>query len=68
MGAQKINSFIFEIFVIVIADFQMEDKIGRPRFFQETFLVANIKFKVIIGMPFLKLSNIDVLFNIKTLT
>ena len=42
VGAQKINSFIFEIFEIVIADFQEEDKGNKPRFFLKIFLVANI--------------------------
>ena len=46
----------------------MEDKSGRPRFFQETFLVANTKFEVILGMPFLKISNADVAFIERTLT
>ena len=40
----------------------MEDKVGRPKFFQEIFLVTNTKFEVILGMPFLKLSNADVSF------
>ena len=47
---------------MVIADFQVENKGGRRRFFQETFLVADTKFKVILEMSFLKLSNVDVLF------
>ena len=53
---------------MVIADFQVEDKGGSPKFFQQTFLVANIKFEVILGMPFLKLSNTDVLFGEETFT
>ena len=51
----------------MIADFQMENKSSRSRFFQETFLVADTKFEVILGMPFLKLSNADVFFNEETL-
>ena len=31
--AQKINSAAFKTFEMVIADFQVKDKIGRPRFF-----------------------------------
>ena len=31
--AQKIDDFILETFGMVIADFQVEDKGGRPRFF-----------------------------------
>ena len=30
IGAQKINSSALEIFKMVIADFQMKDKISRP--------------------------------------
>ena len=52
---------------MVIADFQIEDKGDKPKFFQETFLVADTKFEVILGMPFLKLSNTKVSFDKKTL-
>ena len=47
---------------MVIANFQVEDKIGRSRFFQETFLVADTKFEVVLGMLFLKISNADMSF------
>ena len=67
IGAQKINSSALKIFGMVIVDIQMEDKTNRPRFFQETFLVADTKFEVILGMRFLKLSNADVSFGEKTL-
>ena len=53
---------------MVIVDFQVENKASRPRFFQETFLVADTKFEVILGMLFLKISNADVLFDEETLT
>ena len=53
---------------MVIADFQVEDKGDRPKFFQETFLVTDTKFEIVLGMPFLKLSNADVLFGEGTLT
>ena len=52
---------------MVIADFQIENKANRSRFFQETFLVADTKFEVILGMFFLKISNADILFGEKTL-
>ena len=68
VGAQKIDGSALEIFEMVIANFQMEDKGGKPRFFQETFLVANSKFKVVLGMLFLKISNANVAFNEGTLT
>ena len=68
IGAQKIDGSALETFGMVIADFQVEDKASRPRFFQETFLVADTKFEVILGMPFLKISNADVSFGEETLT
>ena len=53
---------------MVIADLQIENKGNRPRFFQETFLIANTKFEVILGMLFLKISNVDIAFDKRTLT
>ena len=44
VAAQKIDGSTPETFGMVIADFQVEDKGGRSRFFQETFLVADTKF------------------------
>ena len=62
------NGYIIKIFGIMIADFQLEDKVGRPRFFRKTLLVANTKFKAILEMLFLKFSNANILFGKKTLT
>ena len=53
---------------MIIVNFQVEDKTNRLKFFQEAFLMANTKFEVILGIPFIKLSNTDVLFGKKTLT
>ena len=68
VGAQKIDGSTLETFGMVIADFQVEDKGGMLRFFQEIFLVADTKFEVVLGMPFLKISNADVAFGERTLT
>ena len=51
---------------MVITDFQIENKIGKPGFFQKVLFVANIKFKIILAMFFLKFSNTNMLFNKKT--
>ena len=48
-----------------IADFKMEDKISKPRFFQEIFLMANIKFAINLVIFFLKISNADIFFGEK---
>ena len=65
---QKIDGSALKIFKMVISDFQVEDKASRPRFFQETFLMANTKFEVILRIPFFKISNTNVSFDEETLT
>ena len=65
--AQKIHCFTLEISGMVIADFQIENLVDRSRFFQKTFLVANTKFELILDMPFIKISNIDISFGQKIL-
>ena len=68
VGAQKIDGSALKTFKMVIANFQMEDKGGRPRFFQETFIVADIKFELVLGMLSLKISNADMAFSKGKLT
>ena len=68
IGAQKIDSSILKTFKMVLASFQVEDKLGRARFFQETLLLANISAEVVLGMPFLTFSNANVQFVEKELT
>ena len=47
---------------MVVAAFSVTDKVNRVRFFEETFLVANISPEVFLEMPFLILSGVDVDF------
>ena len=68
VGAQKIDGSTLQTFGMVLANFRMEDKLGRTRFFQETFLLADISAEVVLGMPFLTLSNANVKFVGKELT
>ena len=66
--AQKIDGLALKTFGMVIADFQVEDKGDKFTFFQKAFLAADIKFEVVLGMFFLKISNADVAFGKRTLT
>ena len=68
VGAQKIDGFSLATYGMVIAAFQVVNKLGCSRFFQETFLLADISMEVVLGMPFLTLSNADVQFAEKELT
>ena len=46
-----------------IAAFSVVDKANQVRFFEMTFLVANVSLKVVLGMLFLILSSADVDFS-----
>ena len=65
--AQKIDSFTLEIFEMIIANLELENKADRSKFFQKTFFVADTKFETILEMLFLKISNADMSFGEKTL-
>ena len=41
---------------MVTAGFSLQDKLGKIRFFQETFLVAGTRMEVVLEMPFLILN------------
>ena len=62
VGAQKIDRSYLNTFRMVIVDFSVMDKLGRVRFFQETFLLANINLEVVLGMLFLTFSKADIRF------
>ena len=60
--AQKIDSTILDTFGIIITAFLVTDKANRIRFFEKTFLVANISLKIVFRMFFLTLSVVNVNF------
>ncbi len=51
-----------ETYEMVVSTFSMSDKDSRERFFQESFLLAYVKPDIVLGIPFLTMSNIDVDF------
>ena len=62
VGAQKIDGTMLDTFGMVVTAFSVTDKANRVKFFEKTFLVANISPEVVLGMPFLTLSGADVNF------
>ena len=68
ISVQEIDGSSLATYGMVIAAFQVVDKLGYFRFFQETFLLADICIKVVISMPFLTFSNVDIQFAEKKLT
>ena len=47
---------------MIVFIFSMSDKDGRERFFKESFLLAEIKLEIILGMLFQTMNNADVDF------
>ena len=60
INAQKIDSSSLEIYRIVIAIFQIMDKLGRAWFFQGIFLLTDTTIKLVLGMFFLIFNNINI--------
>lgn len=67
VDAQKIKSFLLKTHEIIIVRFSMIDKLQHIRFFKKTFLLTNTNIEVVLRIPFLFLSNIDIYFNTKEL-
>ena len=68
IGMQKIDGSSLATYGMVIAAFQVVDKLGHFWFFQKIFLLGNISMKVVLGMFFLTFSNANVQFVEKELT
>ena len=60
--AQKIDIITVETCEMIVSTFSVLDKDGRKRFFEENFLLADVKPEIVLGMPFLTMSNSDVDF------
>ena len=60
--APKINSITLETYGMVVSIFFVLDKDVRKRFFEESFLLADVKSEIVPGMPFLTMINADVNF------
>ena len=60
IDTQRIDGFLLETYGIVIAAYYILNKLSYFQFFQETFLLANIGIKIVLGMLFPTLNNTDV--------
>lgn len=59
---KKIDGSTFSTYSIVLANFEVEDKQERTRFLHKTLLVADTAMKIVLEMPFLALSKVEVNF------
>ncbi len=67
VGAQKIDGTTLEIYGMVVSIFSVSDEDSREKFFEESFLVADVKLDIMLRMPFLTMSNADVNFQARDL-
>lgn len=69
VGTQKLNSVLLETYCMAPTLLSLQDSLGRVWFFQVTFLLADTSMKMVLEMPFLSFSNINVKFaELKKLT
>ncbi len=52
---------------MVVSTFLVLDKDGWERFFEESFLLADVRPDIVLGMPFLTMSNADVDFQARNI-
>ncbi len=62
IGAQKIDGTTLKTYGMIAAISSVSDKDGKERFFEENFLLAEVKPDVGLGMPFLTMSYTDIDF------
>ena len=62
VGAQKIDSTTLKTYNIVVSTFFILNKNSRERFFEKSFLFADVKPNIVLGILFLSMSNIDIDF------
>ncbi len=65
--AQKIDSTTLETYGMVVSTIFVSDKDSRERIFGESFLLADVKPDIMLGMSFLTMNNADVDFQAKDL-
>lgn len=66
--AQKIDGLALKTYGMAIAGFLIQDKLGKIRFFEETFLLADTSMEMVLGMLFLTFSNKNIQFKAGSLT
>ena len=67
VGAQKIDSTTLETYGIVVSTFSMSDKDRKERFFEESFLLADVSPDIVLEMHFLTMRNANVDFQARDL-
>ena len=61
-GVQKIDGTTLDIYRMVVTAFPVTDKANRVKFFEKSFLVANISLGIVFEMLFFTLSDVNIDF------
>lgn len=67
IGTKKIDGTTLVIYGIIIANFFLQNKYDKDQFSEKTFLGTNISMRIVLGMPLVFLSNINIKFAEKKL-
>ncbi len=65
--AQKINGTTLKTYKMIVSTFFVLDKDGKKRFFEESFLLADVKLDIVRKMSFLTIKNADINFQAQVL-
>ena len=60
--SRNINGITLETFGIIVSTFSILDKDDKVKFFERSFLLADIKPDIVLEMLFLTMNNIDINF------
>ena len=60
VSAQKIDDTTLETYGMMVAAFSVTDQADKVRFFEKSFLVANVSPDMVLKMLFLTLSDADI--------
>lgn len=60
--AEKIDSFIFQIFEMIWINFQIENRFEKAHFFETTFLVTDTNIEVVFEMFLFFFNNVNIKF------
>ena len=64
---QKIDNTTLKTYRIIVFTFFILDKDGKKRFFENSFLLTEVKSDIVLGISFLIISNIDIDFQARDL-
>ncbi len=67
VGAQKIDGITLETYRMIVFTFSVSDNDDKERFFEESFLLADVKPDVVLWMLFLTMSNANIDFQAQDL-